>query len=96
MQMTHGLETMARLNNEAVAEHEARNTIKSIVVLNDSLNCDQALYVDGKLVESDPAIYAHDIERACKGSACMVVTRNVDPPDEWPEDLSYFDESELQ
>jgi hypothetical protein len=94
--MTHGLDTLARLNAEAIAEHESRNPIKSVVVLMDTLNDESAMYVDGKLVYQDPSIDACDIEMHCKGAACMLVTRHVDAVDEWPEDLSYFDDSELQ
>jgi hypothetical protein len=63
---------------------------KSVLVAMDNMHDEEAIYVDGKLVYSDPTVDGCDIEMACKGSPCILKTLSVDPVDEWPQDVSDF------
>lgn len=92
--MVHGLETMTAMNDAATSK------VKRVVVCNDDHSGSQALYVDGKFMMSDSAIYAHDIENGVGGSDVPFVISQRDfisigdENAEWPERLEDVKECE--
>jgi hypothetical protein len=70
--MVHGLETLKRLNDEAVAKKQKR-----IVVATCTESWHQGVYVNGELRDSDSSLFANVVGRQCEPNEPVFI-ENID------------------
>jgi hypothetical protein len=61
---------------------------RTLTIVQEGYNYTEAAYLDGVLVAAEDTLYACELTQAADGKPVVLVFRNVEWEDEWPENLS--------